>query len=103
MSVTNVDQMLAQMRLLTAQARSESLRPEEPGGFAEMLKTSIGKVSEMQNRSNQMAEAFELGSDQYSLAEVMIAKQKAGIAFQSMVEVRKQLVDAYKTVMNMNI
>ncbi len=42
-----------------------------------------------------------MGDQDVSLAEVMIASQKASVSFQAMLQVRNKLVDAYKDVMNM--
>ncbi len=48
-----------------------------------------------------MASAFETGSGDASLPEVMISMQKASVSFQAMVQVRNKLLDAYNDVMNM--
>ena len=37
------------------------------------------------------------------ITDVMIASQKAGVAFEAMVQVRNKLVEAYRDVMNMPI
>ncbi|MDX1561428.1 MAG: flagellar hook-basal body complex protein FliE [Gammaproteobacteria bacterium] len=50
-----------------------------------------------------IAEAFERGDPNIALPDVMIALQKASLAFQAMTEVRNQLVNAYQEVMNMPI
>jgi flagellar hook-basal body complex protein FliE len=42
-----------------------------------------------------------MGKSEVSLAEVMIATQKASVSFQAMLQVRNKLVDAYKDVMSM--
>lgn len=104
MSVTNVDQLMAQMRVMAAQAKGAQITPaDDAGGFPGLLQDSLGKVSDLQKSANSMAEAFERGSDEFSLAEVMIAKQKSSIAFQTAVQVRNKLVESYKDVMNMPI
>ncbi|MGZ5030965.1 MAG: flagellar hook-basal body complex protein FliE, partial [Methylobacter sp.] len=43
------------------------------------------------------------GDTNVSLAEVMVASQKASVSFQAMLQVRNKLVEAYKDVMNMPI
>ncbi len=48
-----------------------------------------------------MTEDFESGDANVSLAEVMVASQKASVSFQAMLQVRNKLVEAYKDVMNM--
>jgi flagellar hook-basal body complex protein FliE len=105
MSVSSIDQMTAQMRLMSAQAGSAPLAApgNQVGAFGDLLKNSMDKVNELQGKGNAMAKAFELGSEDYSLAEVMIAKQKASIAMQATVSVRNKFVEAYKSVMSMSI
>jgi len=85
-----------------------SLNPavEAPGNgpdFSSLLKQSVDKVNELQKQSGGLSKAFELGDTNVSLAEVMIAKQKAGVAFQSVLQVRNKLVEAYKQVMSMQV
>ncbi|MEO5343027.1 MAG: flagellar hook-basal body complex protein FliE [Gammaproteobacteria bacterium SHHR-1] len=110
MSIGSIDQMTAQMRLMAAQAggvqglASEPVAPgNQTSAFGEMLKNSIDKVNELQGTGNAMAKAFELGSEEYSLAEVMIAKQKASVAMQATVQVRNKFMEAYKEVMRMSL
>ena len=104
MSVNGIDQALAQMRVMAAQAGSDKIpAAEEAGGFADMLKDSLGKVNELQKTSSAMKTAFEKGESDASLAEIMIASQKASVAFQSVVQVRNKMLEAYKDVMGMSI
>lgn len=69
--------------------------------FASLLKQSINSVNETQQTSASLSKAFEVGDKNVSLAEVMIASQKASVAFQATLQVRNKLVDAYREVMNM--
>ncbi|MEE7627152.1 flagellar hook-basal body complex protein FliE [Methylobacter sp. Wu8] len=102
MSEMNVNQVLAQMRAMSLEAGSAKV--QETGGgadFAAMLKQSIGAVNDSQQTAGKMAEAFEQGDTNVSLAEVMVASQKASVSFQAMLQVRNKLVEAYQDVMNM--
>ncbi len=107
MSTINVDQVLAQMRQLAAAAQGgqpEAVEAKGGGGdFAALLKQSVDKVNEMQKESGRLSEAFSAGDPNVDLGEVMIALQKAGVAFQAMTEVRNKLVDAYREVMSMQV
>jgi flagellar hook-basal body complex protein FliE len=104
MSDINVNQVLAQMRTMSIEAGSKPAQTDEAGGdFAAMLKQSIDSVNQSQKTSNELATAFESGQSDVSLAEVMIASQKASVSFQAMLQVRNKLVDAYKDVMSMPI
>ncbi len=103
MSEMNVNQVLAQMRAMSLEASSSNKVAESGGGadFAAMLKQSIGAVNDTQQTAGKMTEAFQTGDTNISLAEVMVASQKASVSFQAMLQVRNKLVEAYKDVMNM--
>ncbi len=104
MTDMSVDQVLAQMRALAAQSRGETAPPETGApGFGAMLERSIDAVNASQQAAGQLKTAFEQGTTEAGLAEVMVAAQKADLSFQTMVQVRNKLVEAYKDVMNMPI
>ena len=71
--------------------------------FADLLSNAIGTVNDMQLQSKDMAMAFEMGDKSLSLADVMIAKEKAGLAFEATIQVRNKVLDAYKQIMNMPV
>jgi len=99
----SVNQVLAQMRAMSIEAGGKALplASDNTGDFAAMLKQSIDAVNQSQNSAGALAREFEIGKSDVSLAEVMIASQKANVSFQAMLQVRNKLVDAYKEVMNM--
>jgi len=103
MSEMNVNQVLAQMRSMSIEASSKPQETENDSkvDFSSLLKQSINDVNQTQQTAAKMAQDFELGESDVSLAEVMISTQKANVSFQAMVQVRNKLVDAYKEVMNM--
>jgi flagellar hook-basal body complex protein FliE len=71
--------------------------------FSDLLSQAIGTVNEMQLDSKNRAIAFEMGDKSLSLADVMVAKEKAGIAFEATIQVRNKVLDAYKQIMNMPV
>jgi flagellar hook-basal body complex protein FliE len=101
MSGMNVDQVLAQMRAMSLEAGSKTQPSNGNSDFSAMLKQSIDAVNQTQKTAGNLSKQFEMGNEDVSLAEVMIASQKASVSFQAMVQVRNKLVDAYKDVMNM--
>ncbi len=104
MSTPEINQVLAQMRVVRAQAASGAgIEESPPNEFGELLKRSIDSVNATQQQANSLRTAFEQGREGLDLAEVMIAAQKSSVSFQAMVEVRNKLVDAYKDVMNMPV
>jgi flagellar hook-basal body complex protein FliE len=104
MNDIDTSKLLMEMQQMAAQARQlDSGREAEPGQFSQLLASSIDKVNESQQSAASMAEAFERGADDVTLAEVMISMQKASLSFQAMTEVRNRLVSAYQEIMNMPI
>lgn len=104
-TTSNIDQILAQMRTMSAQAASTPKQAEESSAssFGDLLTQSINQVNETQQQAGEMKQAFELGAEDVNLAEVMVAVQKSSLSFETMLQVRNKLVDAYKEVMNMPI
>lgn len=105
MSTSDINQVLAQMRVMAAQASAQPARIDQTAGgdFGQLLRQSIDTVNETQQQAAAMKQAFETGRGDADLAEVMIAIQKSSLSFETMVQVRNKLVDAYKDVMNMPI
>lgn len=102
MSEINVNHVLNQMRTMSLQAAGRPV--QETGGstdFSSLLQQSIASVNDTQQTAGKMLEAFESGTNNVSLAQVMVESQKANVSFQAMVQVRNKLVEAYKDVMNM--
>ena len=104
MSTPEINQVLAQMRVVRAQASGAELVEQTPQtGFGELLQKSIAAVNETQQTASTLKTAFERGDEGVDLAEVMIAAQKSSLSFEAMVAVRNKLVEAYKDVMSMPV
>lgn len=71
--------------------------------FASELDAAIKSISATQQAANTQAEQFILGKPGISLNDVMIDMQKASIGFQSAIQVRNKLVQAYQTIASMAI
>lgn len=71
--------------------------------FADALKNTITEVSEAQKSSGELGKRFTMGDPTVNLSDVMVASQKAGIAFQATVQVRNKVVQAYQEIMNMQV
>jgi flagellar hook-basal body complex protein FliE len=99
-----ISKVLAQMRSLQSAVAPQPTTPQ-PGqpDFGAVLREAVDKVSAQQGAASDMATAFQTGSTDASVAEVMVAMQKASLSFQAMTEVRNKLVDAYQEIMNMPI
>jgi flagellar hook-basal body complex protein FliE len=96
-------------------ARSEALRDvraaseagqtpaptQAPGaGFADTLTNAMQQVSAAQARSSDMQVAYERGQVT-DIAQVVLARQEAGVAFEATLQVRNKLLNAYQDIMRM--
>ncbi len=109
MKEIDMNSLLAQLRA-NATATQGHINPigETSNGiknqdFSTFLQSSIDKVNSLQKNAGDLSKAFELGDSSVSLAEVMIARQKSGLAFQSVLQVRNKLISAYKDIMSMSV
>lgn len=106
MNTIDTNQLLMQLRAATAQATGTPAQQEvQPSGdnFSSMLTESIDMVNRYQKASGNLQEEFLLGNKDVSLTDVMIAKGKAGVAFEGMVQVRNKVVEAYQEIMRMPV
>lgn len=102
------NQLLAQMRAMQGQAQSAPVNPQQINSnnqvdFGDLMKNAVGQVNSLQQTSNQLKTGFEMGDPNINLSDVMIASQKASVAFEATVQVRNKFVEAYQEVMRMSI
>ena len=111
MSNMNVQQLLAQMRVMEAQAKSQidtslsvnEAQSSQQAEFTELLSNAINQVNENQMASGQMQTAFQKGDENISMAQLMVQMEKASVSFQAMTQVRNRLLNAYQEIMNMPV
>jgi flagellar hook-basal body complex protein FliE len=99
-------QLLTQIRAMHAELQSlpsGQTASTRQTGFGALLSDAVNQVNETQMRAGAIKQDFETGKGDASLAEVMIASQKAGLSFRAMTEVRNKLVTAYQEIMNMPV
>jgi flagellar hook-basal body complex protein FliE len=108
MSDMHIEQVLAQIRTLSAQmqpATASSVHAPQASGavseFAQLLKQGVESVNASQQRAGTLSDAFERGTPGVELADVMLEMQKASVSFRALTEVRNRLVSAYQDIMNM--
>lgn len=109
----DVNRLLLEMRALKAQsqafgqmATNDVANPNNQVNgpkFTDVMAQAVNKVSEVQHASSALSKAYVQGDPEVGITDVMIASQKAGVAFDAMVQVRNKLVEAYKDVMSMPI
>lgn len=69
-------------------------------GFADALNGALQNVSAVQQKSADMQTAYERG-EVTDIAQVMLARQEAGVAFEATLQVRNKLLSAYQEIMRM--
>lgn len=72
------------------------------GGFANTLQTALQGVNETQTHAADMTAGFERG-EIVDVAQVMLARQEAGVAFEATLQVRNKLLNAYQDIMRMGV
>lgn len=70
------------------------------GSFADTLSNAIDNVNAVQKRSGDMTAAYERG-EVTDIAQVMMARQESGVAFEATMQVRNKLLSAYQEIMRM--
>lgn len=105
MSSPEINSVLAQMRVLAQDLHPSDAQPvqQEPDGtgFAQAMQDAVESVNAQQTQAGELVNQFETGAGDASVAEVMVAMQKASVSFQAMTEVRNRLVEAYREIMSM--
>lgn len=70
--------------------------------FAQTLGNAVQEVNATQQRASDMAAAYERG-EVTDVAQVMLARQEAGVAFEATLQVRNKLLSAYQDIMRMGV
>jgi len=71
--------------------------------FGDMLTSALKNVNDLQSEAGAKKTAFEMGDKNVTLAEVMVASSKSGIALDATVQIRNKFVEAYKEIMSMPV
>ena len=106
MDSKGIDQLLGQLRAasqLASGSESAAGAAPEGGEFAALLKSSLQQVTQTQTEASKLAQGFEQGAANVNLEDVVMSLQKADVSFQTMVQVRNKLVEAYQQIMNMQV
>lgn len=91
-----------QSKGLASDVVGQSVKSNAPE-FSQMLKQAIDNVNGLQKETGELRNRFEMGDEQVSLGDVMIASNKSSLAFEATVQVRNKMVEAYKSVMSMPV
>ena len=70
--------------------------------FADVLKSAVGEVSQLQNDATHAVEQLSLGQTD-DVVGVMSAVEKSELAFKTLLAIRSKLMSAYDEIRNMPI
>ena len=70
--------------------------------FGATLEAALKSVNESQSVAAKASEAYERG-ETVDVAQVMLARQQASIAFEATLQARNKLLSAYKDIMSMPV
>ncbi|MCB0420349.1 MAG: flagellar hook-basal body complex protein FliE [Bdellovibrionales bacterium] len=106
LTVSTADSFLKTGRT-SSELRSDKLQNEaetkESGkSFSDTLKDAVQEVNTLQKKSDHLIQQLATGKNN-NIPEVMIASEKADIAFKLMVQVRNKLIEAYQEIMKMQV
>ncbi len=100
-------QEMASMRLQAFDMSGSGRVPATAGKageeFSDVLSRALDGVSDAQNTADDLRTRFDLGDRSLSLSDVMISAQKASLSFEAAVQVRNRFVDAYRSIMQMQV
>ena len=71
--------------------------------FLATLKEAVGRVDGVIGTSESNATRFAAGDESISLSDVMVSLEKANLSLQAVATVRDRAVEAYQTIMNMQV
>ena len=109
---SDITTVLAQMRAMRSAAQGQVGAPIKPvttdkpeaarSDFKAMFESALTSVNDVQKSSSALSSAFVRG-EEGDLVKVMIAGQKASVAFEALTQVRNRMVAAYQEIMNMPV
>lgn len=104
MSDMNVQMILSQIRSMTAQAQGITTPSStQESSFSDVFQQALKQASDLDIDSRSLTSRFQMGDPDVTVADAMVATQKSNIGFQAVLAVKNQLVQAYQSIMNMQI
>lgn len=70
-----------------------------PGSFGETITGFVNQVSDLENSAGALRDRY-LRGEQVEIHQVTAAAEEAGIALDLMVELRNKVLEAYRTLVN---
>lgn len=108
LTVSNSDLLLKTGRT-TSEIRNDQINRDSVDGssadvksFADTLKDAVNSVNEISQEADVQMQKLATGETK-NIPEVMIAAEKASVAFKLLSQVRNKIIDAYQEVMKMQV
>jgi flagellar hook-basal body complex protein FliE len=101
MNATGIEQVLSEIRRLSVEAQGDASENAQSAGFGEILTQMIDSANGNELRASELKRAYTVGQDDVALTDVMVAQAEARISFETIMQVRNNLVSAYRDIMNM--
>jgi len=89
-------------RISVAAPAARANAQESGKDFRAVLLDSLNEVNRLQNEADQEVQRLLTGETD-NVSEVLAAANKAGIAFDLLMEIRNKLTDAYKEIQQMRV
>jgi flagellar hook-basal body complex protein FliE len=107
LSISNADAMLRTGHT-SSQIRNDNINAEALGpnsdikSFKDTLSDAVNKVNEVSTEADVQMQKLATGETK-NIPEVMIATEKAAVAFKLLTQVRNKIIDAYQEIMKMQV
>jgi len=98
--------LFTQMQSMSVEAINTKTKTSiNPTGsdFSNILTKALDAVNELHQDGGKKTKGFLLGDRSIGLAEIMIARSKAGIASSAAIQVRNKAIEGYKEIMSMPV
>jgi flagellar hook-basal body complex protein FliE len=108
LTISNSESMLrtgkteSQMRNDRINSDAIDSSQKEIKSFAATLTEAVDKVNEMSLEADVQIQKLATGETK-NIPEVMIASEKASVAFKLLTQVRNKMIDAYQEIMKMQV
>ena len=110
MSRGDINTTLSKIRSLSNQTKAFGVSTLAPStsvspfqSLMSIAKESIQNVSQSQQHTDVLKNAYISGDKNVSISQVMIASVKSKVAFEGLLAVRNKLIESYKEIMNIPI
>ena len=73
-----------------------------PSNFKDLLKKALGDLNATQVRANEAIKSLATGGEE-NLHDIIISMEKAGMTLQYAIQIRNKMLEAYQSVIQMQI